>query len=217
MDRRLEVEKPARRTLSALVALALAASLLVVWADTARADTFTVENARDQGAGSLRNAINRANNQAGPDKIRFRIRGAGVQSINLASPLPEISGAVTINGYTQPGASANTLATGNDAVLKVQLNGANAGTGPDANGLVIATDDSTIKGLVINRFDSRGIVVDGFDTTGNRIEGNFIGTNAAGTGALGNEDGVDIQRADDTTVGGTAPAARNVISGNRDA
>jgi hypothetical protein len=221
-----------------LLAFALASGVLLLALSSVPAEaatTFTVNKAGDAGDRrisdavcdtsrdtgrqcTLRAAIQESNGTDGADTIRFNISGTtSVKTITPASPLPDITETVTINGYTQPGASANTLATGNDAVLKVQLNGANAGTGLGANGLVIQADDSTIKGLVINRFDSRGIVVDGFDTAGNKIEGNFIGSNASGTVALGNADGVDIQRANDTTVGGTVTGARNVISGNRDA
>jgi titin len=121
---------------------------------------------------------------------------------------------VSINGYSQTGASQNTLATGNNAVLKVQLNGTNAGP---VNGLTIEASDSTITGLVINRFRDDGVVIIGSGATGNRIQGNFIGTNAAGTQDLGNSsDGVDILDAPDNTIGGTVAGARNVISGNDD-
>ena len=49
----------------------------------------------------------------------------------------------------------------------------------------------------------------------NLIQGNYIGTDAAGTVALGNgEDGVYLQDGSNNTVGGTTAAARNVISGN---
>ena len=50
----------------------------------------------------------------------------------------------------------------------------------------------------------------------NVVAGNLIGTNAAGTAALGNGwYGVDIEGpTTGNTIGGTAAAARNVISGN---
>lgn len=92
-------------------------------------------------------------------------------------PLPTITEAVTINGYAQAGASRNTLAEGNDAVLKVQLNGANAGS---ANGLAIQAANSTIRGLAINRFGGNGVLFSGSGASGNRVEGNFIGTGANG-------------------------------------
>jgi parallel beta-helix repeat protein len=54
------------------------------------------------------------------------------------------------------------------------------------------------------------------DSVANRIEGNFIGTDPTGTiGLLNRGDGVSIvDGPSETVVGGTTPAARNVISGN---
>jgi hypothetical protein len=47
------------------------------------------------------------------------------------------------------------------------------------------------------------------------IEGNFVGTNAAGTGALPNNFGISLVGTTSfCTVGGTTAAARNLISGN---
>ena len=50
-----------------------------------------------------------------PDAITFSIPGSGVQTISPASPLPTITDPVIIDGYSQPGASPNTLAVGNNA------------------------------------------------------------------------------------------------------
>jgi hypothetical protein len=44
----------------------------------------------------------------GLDTINFNIPGSGVKTIAPASPLPTITDAVVIDGYSQPGASANT-------------------------------------------------------------------------------------------------------------
>jgi CSLREA domain-containing protein len=53
------------------------------------------------------------------------------------------------------------------------------------------------------------------NATATVIQGNLIGTNAAGTAALGNTDsGIEIRNSPVTTVGGTDPGAGNVISGN---
>jgi parallel beta-helix repeat protein len=58
-----------------------------------------------------------------------------------------------------------------------------------------------------------GIILNG--ATNNLIEGNFIGTNAAGTTAVANgNDGVDDNNANSNTIGGTLSGARNLISGN---
>jgi len=43
--------------------------------------------------------------------------------------LPRITNAVLLDGYTQAGASPNTVAGGNNAVLKIELDGENAGDG----------------------------------------------------------------------------------------
>ncbi len=79
---------------------------------------------------SLREAIIAANNTSGTDTVNFSITGTGVKTINLASALPAISDTIVINGYSQNGASANTLAIGNNAVLNIVLNGSGAGVGP---------------------------------------------------------------------------------------
>ncbi|HKZ26575.1 MAG TPA: right-handed parallel beta-helix repeat-containing protein [Rubrobacteraceae bacterium] len=218
------------KTLLALAALALAGVLLAMWSGPAdAATTFTVNKtgdgkdrringvcdaSRTRGQQcTLRAAIQEANATSGADTINFNIGGtAPVKTIKPASPLPNITDPVTIDGYTQSGTSENTLAEGNDAVLLIQLNGTDAG---GANGLVIQAADSTVKGLVINRFAGNGVLLSGSGATDNKIEGNFIGTNAAGTADLGNgDDGVDVFGADNNTIGGTATGARNILSGN---
>ncbi len=50
--------------------------------------------------------------------------------------------------------------------------------------------------------------------TGNRVQGNRIGTNADGTGVIGNQYGIVTFAATGNTIGGTAPGAGNVITGN---
>jgi hypothetical protein len=55
---------------------------------------------------------------------------------------------------------------------------------------------------------------DGSSSTGNVIEGNYIGTDPTGTFAVPNQDGISITNASYNIVGGTAPGAGNLISGN---
>ena len=187
--------------------------------ESALINIFSVTNTNDSGAGSLRQAIlsaNSAPNSAnGPDEIHFNIPSEGVASISPSSALPDITDPVIIDGYTQPGASSNTLAVGNNAVLRIELNGISAG---NSDGLSIRTSNSTIRGLVINRFTGSGISVSEMN---NRIAGNFIGTDPTGTLERGNgADGVFVANfsqpvsADSNMIGGSAPADRNVISAN---
>src|SRR5262249_17853110 len=142
-------------------------------------------------------------NIADPDTISFNIPGSGVHTITPHGALPPITDPVTIDGYTQAGASPNTSAANapNNAVLLVQLSGADAHFGD--SGLTISTNDSTVQGLIINRFTGAGIsITDGGQR--NHIAGNFIGTDATGTTAAGNASGVLISSGSNNTIGGLA-------------
>lgn len=206
--------------------LLAAIGLLFSFSMAAQAATFHVTATADNGdnnnptPGSLRKAIIDANNNPGADVIDFQILPAGgVQTISPPSPLPVINDSVTIDGYTQPGASKNTLANGNDAVLMIELDGTNAGSGFNGIGLDLVKGSTTIRGLVINRFSYQGIAIYGFlgGSIGNTIEGCFIGTDPTGTIALPNlVTGIYINTSSDNLIGGTAPEARNVISANGD-
>jgi hypothetical protein len=50
--------------------------------------------------------------------------------------------------------------------------------------------------------------------SGNQVQGNLIGTNAAGNAPLANSGGVKLSNAPNNVVGGAVAGARNVISGN---
>ena len=176
---------------------------------TTGAQTFTVTNTNDSGAGSLRQAILDSNATAGVQTIAFQIPGAGVRTITPTSALPTITDPVVIDGYTQPGAGPSTTAPGSNAVLLIELNGGGAG---GSNGLTITAGNSVVRGLVINRFGADGISISGAGS--DRVAGCYIGTNAAGTARLANgDDGIDVE-APDTLIGGTAAGAGNLISGN---
>lgn len=139
--------------------------------DRTTPSTYSVTNTLDSGAGSLRQAILNANvhaNQGGPDVIAFNISGNGVHTITPSTPLPTITDAVIVDGYSQPGSSPNTLATGENAVLQIDFTGQ----------LTITAAGSTIKGLAINDSEQNGIEISGPSASGNMISGNFIGSNA---------------------------------------
>src|SRR4051794_1723796 len=83
------------------------------------AATFTVTNANDSGLGSLRQAILNANAAGGANVIQFNLSGSGIRTIAPLTQLPDITNSVTIDGYSQPGSSPNTLTNGNNAVLLI--------------------------------------------------------------------------------------------------
>lgn len=188
-------------------------SLLFLASSSSSATTFPVIHTADSGAGSLRQAILDANANVGTDTITFNIPGSGVHTITPGVALPAITDPVIIDGYTQPGASPNTLAIGNDAVLKIEISGVNQ---PNSNVLVLSTGASTIRGLVINR-TALGlcIVVDHSfgGGGGNTITGNFLGTDPSGSAFLGGTSTVLRVSGPSNTIGGPTPAARNVIVG----
>ncbi len=142
--------RPGRRLSPAFVLLFTALT------SGAFATTFTVTNTDDSGAGSLRQAILDANANPGADVIAFSIVGSGVHTITPADELPTIADAVTIDGYTQPGASPNTQSPdqGTNAVLRIEIDGTTSG-GSFFNAALITQGPSnsnvTIRGLVINR------------------------------------------------------------------
>jgi trimeric autotransporter adhesin len=210
------------------LAVVVAASLLPVDAEAGTSpQTFTVRFLDDTGDENLnddlcdvtddisgaqctyRAAIQEANHTPGLDFIRFDIGGTpGVKTIVPQSDLPPITDPVSINGYSQPGARVNRVAKGTNAVLKVQLDGRNLAGGV---GVYLQASNSTVRGLVINRFTT-GIAIAGDQ---NRVEGNFIGPNPSGRRGPGNSgEGVAIGSGIGNFVGGDSLADRNLISGN---
>lgn len=131
----------------------------------------------------------------------------------------QISGATTTGNRVQ-GNYIGTNAAGTSAVANndgVFLTGNATGNfiGTDGNGV---TDSG--EGNVISGNTSAGVSIVSAD--GNRIAGNFIGLNAAGTGSVANRDGVFLQSTGGNIIGtdGSNDAfnanERNYISGNLD-
>src|SRR5918997_2519132 len=165
---------------------------------------------------TLRAAIEEANATPASDTIHFNFGGSGVKTIEVGKPptgsstgngaLPPITQPVTIDGYSEPGASENTKAVGNNAVLLIELDGSIASSpAGSVHGLDLQTSNSTIKGLVVNSFDGSGIFNFYSTASGNKFEGNFIGTDPSGIQDLGNGGGV-VFKSSNTTVGGLSPA-----------
>ncbi len=145
---------------------------------------------------SLRAAIQTANAKDGPDEIKFNISGGGVHTISPASALPAITEKVTIDGTTQPGYAG--------AAPKIEVQGSLAGS--NANGFVFAagSNQSTVKALTINRFDSAGIK---FESNDNNLTKSYIGLGSDGTTIYPIPDG--------QAYGIMISGARNLIGGNR--
>jgi titin len=76
--------------------------------------------------------------------------------------------------------------------------------------------DCTVGGPTVadRNVISGGLTIGNSTTTGIAVVGNYIGTDATGTKALGNSSGVTINSSSGNTVGGSAPGSGNVISGN---
>jgi len=120
---------------------------------------------------------------------------------------------------------ASTAGAGNVILgnyIGVDITGA-AALGNAGQGIEIQGGGNTIGGTapgagnVISSNGIEGILVTGASATGNLIQGNYIGVNATATLTLGNaEEGIQIMSgANGNTVGGSAPGAGNVISGNQ--
>ena len=177
----------------------LTATMFTVDSTGDGADSDTTDGVCDDGSGNctLRAAIQEAN-EADGSIIKFNISGGGTQTIQPASALPTITKKVSIDGFSQPGAGSGTF--------RIQLDGTNAGA--NADGLTISGEESWVRGLVINRFNGHGVVLEG--SSGQQvIEANRIGTGVSGLDDMGNvKSGVFISDPPGVEL------RNNLISGN---
>jgi hypothetical protein len=107
-----------------------------------------------------------------------------------------------------------SVAPEHQAALMIELSGPSVGPGQFVNGLKLSganASNSVIRGLVINHFDDGIFIRSG---TGYKVEGNFIGTDPSGTVDEGNRSAGVYMSTSNTTIGGTTPDKRNLISGN---
>ena len=130
-----------------------------------------------------------------------------MQAIVPTTGLPTLLGSVTIDGYTQPGASENTLAKGTNAKPLIEIDGR------DVTGIVtlgMSGEGNVVRGLVIND----GVIPVAVIGTDNTLAGSFIGTDPTGLHAEAPEQFDVYVGGADGTVGGPTKADRNLISGS---
>ncbi len=148
------------------------------------------------------------------------IGGTTSAARNIISGNGRTSGTVGGIYITGAGTTGN-LVQGN--YIGTDINGnASLGNAWTAVAMFSGASNNTIGGTVsgagnvISGNTAVGVEIHDVGSTGNLIAGNMIGTDATGTVALGNSlHGIQIWNgATGNTVGGTTPAARNIISGN---
>lgn len=201
-----------------------------------KADTTT----QDDGECTLREAINNANfnldttdggsggdctpGDASPtrDTIEFNITGAGDYSIEgqdgyiltPGSDYSDITELVTLDAYSQPGATPNSAFVGqpfNGSVLiTLDMSSANNSYGAL---LAVAAPGTIVSGFSIVNSVAGGIAFfNGSD--GGSATGNLIGVYPDGTIGGNQSAGIGIIESSEVTIGGGVPAERNVISAN---
>ncbi|HVS40368.1 MAG TPA: choice-of-anchor Q domain-containing protein, partial [Gemmataceae bacterium] len=160
--------------------------------------------------------------------------GSNVTGLELTGSASTIQGLV-VNQFTYDGIDING---GSQNVIQgdyigLDATGTTAGPGESLGNsydVVIegGASDNTIGGVtaaarnvISGSSQAFGVLIYGSGTTGNVVEGDYIGTDATGMTStdgsgnpLGNDEGVRIEYASDNTIGGTTAAARNIISGN---
>lgn len=198
---------------------AAATVLSALLAPAAWAATITVNDSSDAlhssgcaatgtGTCSLRDAMTFANSNPGADLIRFNIPGFGLHTITPTSSFPVLNddAGVTIDGYSQPGSIPNTLFFGDNAVLQIEIDGSSTPSG--GSGMISATSNNTIRGLVMNRY----LIADCVAVFGdnNVIEGNFLGTDPTGLIARPCRGALQVGGMNNV-IGGPNPASRNVL------
>lgn len=129
-----------------------------------------------------------------------RISGNGGDGIDIGNGASEIVVTGNYVGFSDQGAVPN-------ADHGIRLRG---GATNNRIGGLLPTERNIISGNA-----NFGVYLQEVGTSNNQIIGNFIGTNANGNSGLGNRLGIVVQDgASENIIGGSQPAAGNVISGN---
>lgn len=136
------------------------------------------------GQCTLRAALEESNVRAGRETVTFDIRNSDGSCPDLVTIEPSRTlviddvhfEGITLDGYTQCGASPNTQDALGNAQIKIEIKG--SGTS-NVHGLDVKSPGNIIRGLAIYHFAPQMHLSSA--ASHNRIEGNFLGTNADNT------------------------------------
>lgn len=186
------------RLLYGTLAATTVAGLLLSPASPARADA-TVTTLADAGPGSLRAAIEAGNAASGAFTITFAVAGR----VSLATALPEIRNAITIDGTSAPGYAGAP-------VVQIDNNG-NAGLN-----YTEAARTSVLTGVSVTGASGAGVTI---STSVMSVLGNYVGLAPDGSVAGNGGDGILLTAGStDNQIGANGAqvsgAYSNVISAN---
>jgi hypothetical protein len=170
-------------------------------------DTLTVTNVADSGPGSLRQAILDANLTSTTETIEFAIHATCPQTIALQSPLPAITDAVVIDGFTQTGSAPGTVQDAYDGVHCVAL------VSSVSHALrfdLPAGETATVRGLAFYRFAEAAIQIEGDGPA--IVEGNLFGTGLGIADPGFAQYALRIAGGDGSRIGGGSAQHRNVFA-----
>ncbi|MFA5114129.1 MAG: Ig-like domain-containing protein [Candidatus Margulisiibacteriota bacterium] len=189
-----------------------ALALVLFFTSSSPADTYTVTNCNDSGAGSLREGITSSTsgriiefNIPATDLSYEAIPGGHAWIIKLMTSLVVSNPNIYINGSTQTINQGNTNPYGPEIVISSEVS-------EGSPGIALYSNGNTIEGMVFSYYKG-GYTID-CGTDYNTIRGCYFGTDATGevdtTTAIA---GIWLH-GNYNLVGGYATEARNLISGN---
>jgi parallel beta-helix repeat protein len=180
--------------------------------------TYLVTNTNDSGILSLRKAITDANAAGVPARINFHIGSScGPQTFLLSTPLPALGVPMLIDGYSQPGALANTAAQTGTGIIPFNATtcivlatnaSPNAGYGLRVDSSAAPNVHLEVRGIAFTLFANAAIDIAGGN--GSWLHGNAFGESATAQ-YFANNIGVQLDGGVATVVGGPFTADVNLI------
>jgi CSLREA domain-containing protein len=147
--------------------------------------------------------------------------GAVRDAIRISAGNSVVRGLV-INRFSVVAAAGIFVSGGGNNTIEENYLGTNAAGDAAAGnwvGVSVNSGNNKIKGNLISGNKEAGIRLNGSSSAGTVVEGNYIGTTSTGDAALGvglgsNAVGIFANGSSDDIIGGAAPGAGNLISGN---